>query len=271
MLSRRDCTVTSSGHPPVALFDLAAHGVAPCIVGTLGAAFEQRMTDVESSLSRSDGKLIDELASQIEKQVLTVLDSRTVAEFEKLRDIAWPKYVRALRALSDTMRNFVPDEEFNALSDKAIELFTGDFEKFRGKQFTDEMVNQAQFTLWTLRRLMALGLAIDASGRPPDEDSRGVDSRLHKDYRLYSLWAQFHLDITLKAMHFHKKIIAAIQHEICNGMRAAVNAYAIGEEALALRVQDTPEMQPDVVNVWDAEDEELLASSMRDLDASGDL
>jgi hypothetical protein len=51
-----------------------------------------------------------------------------------------------------------------------------------------------------------------------------------------------------------------------------VNAYAIGEDALALRRNEEGIPEPVAANnVWDDEDEELLASSMRDLDANPDL
>jgi hypothetical protein len=52
-------------------------------------------------------------------------------------------------------------------------------------------------------------------------------------------------------------------------LRFALNAYAIGEQALALR---SPAPQQEIgpsAPVWDEEDEELLASAMKDLDASG--
>lgn len=248
--------------------DLTIPGLAPNIVGTLGAAFEKQIGVVDTNLHRYDEKLIEVLASQIEKQFSAVLDSRSIQEFEARRQAAWPKYVRALRALSDTARNFVADDEFMSLMDKALDLFVQDFEKLRGRQFTNELVVQAQFTLWTVKRLMALASIIDAAGQPPLAD-RNADSQMNKEFRLFSLWAQFHTDLTLAAMASHKNIPEEVQHEIAEGMRWAVNAYAIGEEALALRsAPPQPEDAPPN-RVWDKEDEELLASSMRDLDASG--
>jgi hypothetical protein len=261
----RQCTIGGSQPPAFLLTSLA-----PDVVGTLGASFEQQNID-NDNLTNSDSKLITQLAFQIHKQILRVLDARSLGEFERLRQDAWPSYARALRALSDTMRNFIPREEFIALTNKALEVFTEDLEKERGKGFTEELINQIQFTLWTLRRLAALGPAIDAAGLPPDE-SKGVDAELNKDYRVFSVWSQFHVDVTLAALHLHKTIAPEIQHEICEGLRAAVNAYAIGEEALALRRSDVEDTESAVANsVWDSEDEELLASSMKDLDASADL
>lgn len=267
MLSGQQCPVSGSQPPAFLLTSLA-----PDVVGTLGASFEQQHIDIPNdNLTNSDVKLIGQLAFQIQRQILRVLEARTLKEFERRRQDAWPNYARALRALSDTMRNFLPRKEFIELSNKALEFFTEDFEKERGKRFTDELINQIQFTLWTLRRLTALGSAIDAAGRPPEE-SRGIDAELNKDYRLMSVWAQFHVDITLAAMRLHKTIAEGIQHEICEGLRSAVNAYAIGEEALALRRRDGEAVESVADNkVWDAEDDELLAASMRDLDANADL
>ncbi len=267
MLSRQ-CPSGSSKLPESLLASLA-----PDVVGTLGASFEQQRIEIDNaSLTNSDVRLITQLAFQIHRQILRVLEARSLNEFKRRRDDAWPSYARALRALSDTMRNFIPRDQFIALSDKALEFFTEDFERERGRRFTDELINQIQFTLWTLRRLTALGPAIDGAGKPTEEN-RGIDAELNKDYRLLSVWSQFHVDITLGAMNLHKMVNTEIQHEICEGLRSAVNAYAVGEEALALRTPaegQAPESA--VVNsAWDAEDDELLASSMRDLDASTDL
>ena len=266
MLSLRQQRACGGSQPPEGL--LAS--LAPDVVGTLGASFEQQRIEIDNeSLSNSDVKLIAQLAFQIHRQILRVLEARSLSEFKRRRDDAWANYARAVRALSDTMRNFMPREAFIALSNKALEVFTQDFESERGRSFTEELINQIQFTLWTLRRLTSLGFAIDAAGNPPEE-MRGADAELNKDYRTHSLWSQFHVDITLAALSLHKTITGEIQHEICEGLRAAVNAYAIGEEALALRA---PRLETPVVtnSAWDEEDAELLASSMRDLDASPDL
>ena len=248
--------------------NLIIPGLTPNIVGTLGAAFEKRIVVAHTQMIRSDKKLTEELAAQIEKQVSGVLDSRSVEEFEARRDIAWPKYVRALRALSDTARNFVADDEFISLIDRALDVFVEDFEKLRGKQFTNELVEQAQFTLWTVKRLLSLASIIDAAGQPPIEHV-AADVKLNKDFRVFSLWTQFHMDMALTAIAFRKKINEKVQHEIAEGMRLALSAYAVGEQALALR-STAPQQEIGIsAPVWDEEDEELLASAMKDLDASG--
>jgi hypothetical protein len=267
MLSLRQ-RAGGGSQPPEGLLALLASDV----VGTLGASFDQQVTQIDNeSVTNCDVRLIAQLVFQIQKQILRVLEARNLNEFKRRRDDYFQNYARAVRALSDTMRNFMPREKFIELSNKALEFFTEDFERERGKSFTEELINQTQFTLWTLRRLTSLGSAIDAAGQPPEE-SRGADAELNKDYRMHSVWSQYHVEITLAAMSLHKTITTEIQHEICEGLRAAVNAYAVGEEALALR---TPAMEaPESVvanTVWDDEDEELLASSMRDLDASPDL
>ena len=265
MLDRSQCPINSQDPPAFLLTPLA-----PDVVGTLGASFKHQRID-NHSLTNSDMKLIAQLAFRVHKQIIRVLEAKNLREFERRRDAAWPNYVRGIRALSDTMRSFIPREEYLALSTEALNGFTEEFEKERGKGFTDELINQIQFTLWTLGRLTSLGSAIDAAGMPPKE-SKGIDTELNKEYRLFSVWSQFHVDITLAAINLGKPIAPAIQHEICEGLRTAVNAYAIGEDALALRRNEEGLPEPVAANnVWDDEDEELLASSMRDLDANPDL
>jgi hypothetical protein len=250
----------------VAFLDIPQRGVAPFVVGTVGALFEPSIV-IETELIRSDERLIRELLSMLEKQLLTVLEARSGEEFAKQREEVFPKYVRALRALSDTMSNMVPESEMEVLSGEATTAVTNDLEKQRGVSFGNALADQAVFTLWTLGKIRALGRKIYAAGRPPIE-SRGADLVFLKEYRLTSLWAQFHLDSACAAIKFKKILPDDVQEVICDGLRAVVNAYAVMREALSLRTH-VEEAVPAVLP-WDEEDERLLASSMRDIDAFSD-
>jgi hypothetical protein len=104
---------------------------------------------------------------------------------------------------------------------------------------------------------------VNAAGEPRDKDA---DLKLNSEYQVCSLWAQFHLDAMVAAMKFKKTVPCDVQEVICDGLRTAVNAYAILKEALSLRTAQV-EGSPAAALPWDEEDERLLASSMRDINA----
>jgi hypothetical protein len=245
----------------IALLDIPQPGCAPFVIGTLGAAFEAPL-DVECNLTRSDERLIKELGSMLDKQLLAALDSRSASEFAKVRADIWPKYIRALRALSDTMRNVASEHDIDRLSRVAMAEFKTDLEKQRGSRFGNALTDQAIFTLWTLEKIRLLSFKL--TGKPAPEQ-RGTDLQLNKEYRLCSLWAQFHMDVTVAAMNFDKAVPDDVQDSICDGLRSVVNAYAIMKEALELRRPRAEEPATAAVLPWDEEDEQLLATSMQDI------
>ena len=77
------------------------------------------------------------------------------------------------------------------------------------------------------------------------------------------------MDVIAAAMEFRKSVPEDVQRTIRDGLRASVNVYAIMKDALRLR---RPELQASLETPmpWDEEDDELLASSMRDVNAFSD-
>ena len=67
-------------------------------------------------------------------------------------------------------------------------------------------------------------------------------------------------------MKFKKTIPDDVQEVICDGLRTAINVHVILQEALDLRVPKK-ELPLFAMLPWDQEDEELLASSMKDINA----
>ena len=66
-------------------------------------------------------------------------------------------------------------------------------------------------------------------------------------------------------MHFDKAINPEVLTEICEGLRTAVNAYGLIRQGVDLRLtREEPVIAP---YAWDEEDQELLASSMSDMEA----
>lgn len=229
-------------------------------IGALGALFEPS-TSGETKLVGSEERLIRELVLVLDKQLLAGLKCSSLSEFVTVRTRVWPRYVRALRALSDTVDNLASEDDVVSRAAEASTQIASDLEKQRGSRFVDALVEQAVFALWTTGKMRSLGRQIDAFKGPCN---RKADADLAADFRMMSLWAQFHLDSVIAAVKFDQAIPNEIQQELCRGMRAMVNAYAIMKEAMALRIPRPDAVSPSDLP-WDEEDERLLASSMRDI------
>jgi hypothetical protein len=229
-------------------------------IGALGALFEPSLTG-ETKLVGSEERLIRELVLGVDKQLLAVLSCSSLAEFSLARTRVWPRYVRALVALSNTVGNLASEDEVALRTVEASAQIASDLEKQRGSRFIDALVDQAVFALWTTGKMRSVGRRIEAFKGPYD---RKADATLADNFRWTSLWAQFHLDSIIAAVKFDMTVQNEIQPELCRGLRAMVNAYAIMKEAMALRVP-----RPVATSLadlpWDDEDETLLASSMRDI------
>jgi len=237
---------------------------APSEIGALGAFFQPSATS-EEKLVRSDERLIRELISVLDRQLIAAVDSRSVSEFEAVRKNVMPRYVRSLRALYDTLINLVSEETLVSISKAIISELSDDLEKQRDSRFGDKLTDQAVFTLWTMQRISALAREIKAAG-DVTADKRQADHTLLYEYHGTSLWAQFHLDVLFAAMKFDRPICEQLRDTICDGLRASVNAFVIMKDALALRSPGNEETGPAIVLPWDKEDEHLLALSMNDLD-----
>lgn len=238
---------------------------SPVEVGNLGAFFEPSPPSDEI-LGSKEERLIRGLLDVLETCLLAAISARNVREFQKERAKGWPKYLRGLRALQDTFSNFVPEaarEQISALAEASLE---SDIQKKGEATFGELLATQASFTLWTIGEIRQLGKEI--VGKPVPEVQKKQDHELAAEYQLNSLWAQFHLDCLAAAIKFERPIAEGIRPEICDGLRAAVNAFTIMKDAEALRNQasSVKDTNP-VILPWDEEDEQLLKSSMRDINA----
>ena len=245
----------------IAVLDLPVMTDSSFGLGTIGAFYEPS-DDMHASFVHSDETLLSRLMSVTDKILLSCLESRSPNEFRRSRGQLLPKYVRSLRALSDTMSNLATDDQVERMWAVSLPLLSADLEKQRDIRFGDELTDQALFTLSTLEKIRELGREIARTGKP---SSRKVDRKLQAEYQMNSLWAQFHLDTMFAAMKFRKTIPATVEPLICDGLRATVNAYSIMKEALALRSTHVEEQAGQLP--WDEEDDELLASSMREINA----
>jgi len=233
--------------------------------GSLGALLEPLATR-EKKIPRSASKLIKELVSLLDEQVSLVFDASSVEVFRERRQCVWPRYIRSLRALSEIAKVIFSPAEVESRAKAGFIRLAADLEKSRHSLFSGKTVDQALFTLWGIEQSRSLLEQLSTSDPPKDKHA---DRDLSIDCLTWSLWAQFHMDSVLTAMKRHKVLPEEIQGELCEGLRAMVNAHVSMKEALALRKR--PIVHEVIKNLpWNEEDERLLAFSMRDINAFGD-
>ncbi len=229
---------------------------APTEIGTIGAFYESAAS--EKKLVYSDQQLIRELIKVLDRQLLDLVDSRSEDEFYQVRDRVWPRYLRALSALLDTVANLVSNEE--QVADAIIANLSADLAK-QERTLGPQLVEQSIFTLWMLQKIRALASEIAKAGDPPD---KAADRILLKEYLTNSLWAELHLDAIFAAVKFNRPIRESIWEPMCNGLRAAVTGYAVMKDALYLRQPKVQDETPLEGLPWDDEDKYLLDSSMEE-------
>src|ERR1700722_2008583 len=72
----------------------------------------------ETKLVSSDEKLVSKLISVVDNQLLIPLESDSLEDFRERRRSVFPRYVRAIRALSDTVRNLVQNSEIDRIAEQ---------------------------------------------------------------------------------------------------------------------------------------------------------
>ena len=91
-----------------------------------------------------------------------------------------------------------------------------------------------------------------------------MNSEMAMTFASNAVWTRFHVDCLVKSIRTHSPVYPEVVEPIRDGLRAAVNAYAWIRQSLDSCASLA---EPQIALVpWDAEDEYLLADSMRDLE-----
>lgn len=215
---------------------------------------------------------ISESARNIIKETGTVLDglmrrgiaAQSLGEFQQMREDVFPHYASAMVSVARLIKVILPENTIETLSRESLAEFESDFREKGLDRFGTTARDQALSTIWTLRRTGGLLSKIVAAKLPQDNQQK--DQEICSNFSFYMNWSQFHLDCLLIAMRTNSTIQLDVLPEIVNGLRGAVNAYGYAREALRLRAIQQEQLQ--ATYQWDEEDEELLNSSMSDLEAS---
>ena len=224
----------------------------------------------EVDLSAKINELFKQINHITDSLALAAIEKRTEVEFTAQVLAGFNDYVRVLRAKSDLLQVVLRNDTkaTERLVSQSLTELEGDFRDDGRQRFGEAVSEQAIFTVWTLRKTAArLWKLFDPQfiNLELPESSKQKCDALGSSFALYSSWAQFHLECLTTAMRLNKAIYPDVLPAIINGLRSEVNAYAIAKQMADLYLPREEET-PGTPYAWDEEDEELLASSMKDME-----
>jgi hypothetical protein len=225
--------------------------------------------DVDISLQFND--IFKQLAHVTDSLIVTAIDKREAADFTATASNLFSSYMRALRVKSDLLQ-VILKSDLQATEQIVNRSLTGmefSFKDYGAKQFGSALTEQAEFTIFSRRKTASLVWKLfdpEAVNPAPSPEAQELANTLYSKFALFSAWSQFHLECLTTAMRFKKTIYPDVVPAIVEGLRAEVNAYAIAKQMIDVYLLPVPEEKLDPYT-WDKEDEELLASSMEDMES----
>jgi hypothetical protein len=217
----------------------------------------------QKDISESAIGILHAIKNILDGLLLQAIEKKTALEFKETREEVFFKYFDAVLSVSNLARVIVPQATIDRLTWESFSEAEVDLRNEGLARFGATARDQALFTVWTLRKVKSLISRI-AAAAPLANEHKVLDRKLVAEFSFYSAWSQFHLDCLIASVRFDKPINPDILDEICDGLRGAVNAYGLIHQSVDLREQvGEPALQ---TYMWDEEDDELLGSSMREIE-----
>jgi hypothetical protein len=245
--------------------DLLPHSIAE-LRPYVGAA-DKEDADLSSQLNDA----LKKLSQVTDSLILTTIEKRTAADFTSTAMKLFNSYVRTLRVKSDFLHVILKNDlqATAQVVNRSLNALEFDFKDYGTKQFGSALTEQAEFTIWTRRKTTKLVWKLfdpEVLNHIPAPDALELGKKLYSDFALAAAWSQFHLDCLSTAMHMKRAIYPAVVPAIVEGLRTEVNAYAIAKQMIDLYLPPVAEEHLEPYS-WGEEDEELLASSMEDMES----
>jgi hypothetical protein len=213
-------------------------------------------------ISGSAEELIRNISGMMEDLVLSVIEKRTAAEFEAIRDKVFPKYCDAVLALASLIPILVPQQVIDRLNREFFCELEADLKDRGLTAFGAAVRDQALFTVWTLRKISDYMSQIASVQASLDKDKQRDAAELGRDCIFHAIRTRFHVHCLISSMQSGTSIHPDVIGLMMDGLRSVVNAFGLARRLLDLVV---PLPVVDISPVeWDDEDRELLAEATRD-------
>lgn len=172
------------------------------------------------------------------KQALSaVIETRTAADFNRVFQREFPRYVSLSLAMSKFASAVIPEPLIEQLTRESICEMEAEFRENGLAAFGTAVRDQALFTVWTLRKISELVSQIIAT--KPQESKKKEDSECRANFTLCMFRAQFSLDCLSASLETRQAIYPQVLEELVDGLRAMVNAYAWARRGLEFRAPST--------------------------------
>lgn len=238
--------------------------MAPVGLGELLAFVGLPSNRSARELSGKAEDLFKGITGLLDDLLKNAIDKRTGPDFTAARGEDFAKYFSIVRALSSLVHVIVPKPVIEQLIGESFSELEAELREQGLARFGTAARDQAVFTVWTLRKISRLISKI-AKSDPLSEEAKATDREFGNEFSFYAIWAQFHLDCLVASIRYDRMIRPEVLMEICDGLRAAVNAYGLIRQAVELRTTNAEEPSA-APYVWDDEDQILLDSSMREME-----
>jgi len=186
------------------------------------------------SLTPSSSEVLRGCWDAIEQILRSAIESRTKADYERIFESSFPKYVSLTSAISHFATAVIPKPVREQLVRETICELEVDFRDKGLVNFGATVRDQAMFTVWTLRKVSELTTQIMEA--PLDKSRRTDDEEFCCNFNINALRAQFSLDCLETSLRTDRAIYPEVLEEIVDGLRSMVNAYTWARRGLELRV-----------------------------------
>lgn len=206
------------------------------------------------SLTPSTSDVLKGCWDAIDQILRSAIETRTKAEFDRIFEDSFPKYIGLTSAISHFATAVIPKPVREQLVRESICELEADFRDKGLTNFGATVRDQAMFTVWALRKVCDLTTQIMEA--PLDKSRRDEDGEFCANFNISALRAQFSLDCLEAALRNHRAIYPEVLDEVVDGLRSMVNAYTWARRGLELRipkVEESFELSP-----LDDEDRALL-------------
>jgi len=195
--------------------------------------------------------------------ILFAIEKRSAADFIAWRSASFAQYSNAVLELPALVRFAVPAHVVERLNREFFCELEADIRDKGLAAFGSAVRDQAMFTAWTLRKISELLSQMPAPGNDLSGEKTEEVSKMFGEFISHAIWTRFHLHCLLTSLRVNKALYPEPLEAILEGLRPAVNAYALARRILDVLV---PLQEPPVEPVeWDDEDRCLLAEATRDM------
>jgi hypothetical protein len=208
--------------------------------------------------------MIRALYDGIENLIFAAIGRKSSSDFQAIRAEIYPTYYNAALAFPSLARVVLPPHVMERINREFFCELEADLRQYGLRCFGEPVRDQAIFTAWMLRKIADLATQIPKVGPPElDKERMATLSILAEDFQRCAIWTRFHLHCLVTSMRSRKPIFPEPLELILDGLRSAVNTYALIRRALDIL---NPQIQKNAEPIaWDDEDEALLAEANNDM------